>query len=285
MESGLILDGDVRPNSDEEVCLLPSVDRIEGALEKHGLNVHVESVSVDSRFVDGPNLKEMDARGTDLLGPVTQYPACVIRPDGSQPIAAEHWDKLPTTVVRRAKDDKPVKVQLAKEAFLHDAEQDCYWCPAGQKLKYAGKSKEPKRRHGKACVIERKRYEAPSAACLACALKSRCLRNDDTKNGRVLTIDEFEPQREGLRERMKDESNQAQHARRQTEGERPFAVIKHVLGISAFLLRGTERVRSEWNWITNSVNLMILTNLVRRRALAGTERSSGDPGPPVLAGP
>lgn len=284
MESGMILDGDVRPNADEEVCLVPSVDRIEAALAERGLNVHVESVSVDSRFIDGPNLKGMDARGTDLLGPVTQIPDCVIRPDGSQPIAAEHWDKLPTTVVRKARGDKPAKVQFTKEAFQHDAEQDCYWCPAGQKLKYAGTSDESKRRHGKACLIERKRYEAPAAACIACALKSRCLQNEDSKNGRVLTIDEFEPERERLRDRMKEESNQAQHARRQAAGERPFAVIKHVLGICGFLLRGTERVRSEWNWITNSVNLMILTKLVHEGASAGSEMSSGDRGPPDLAG-
>jgi len=41
---------------------------------------------------------------------------------------------------------QPAKVQFTKEAFLHDAEQDCYWCPAGQKLKYAGASDESKRR-------------------------------------------------------------------------------------------------------------------------------------------
>lgn len=284
MESGMILDGDVRPNADEEVCLTPSVDRIEAALAARGLNVHVESVSVDSRFIDGPNLKNMEARRTDLLGPVTQIPDFVIRPDGSQPIAAEHWDQLPTTVVRRARGDKPAQVQLTKEAFLHDAELDCCWCPVGQKLKYSGTSHEPNRRHGKTCTIERKRYAAPAAACLACALKPRCLRNQDSKNGRVLTIDEFEPQREQLRERMKKESNQAQHARRQTEGERPFAIIKHVLGIREFLLRGTDRVRTEWRWITNSVNLLILTNLFRKAAAAGLEMSSGDRGPPDLAG-
>lgn len=144
----------------------------------------------------------MEARGTDLPGPVTQIPDCMIRPDGSQPIAAEYWDQLPTTVVRRARGDKPAQGQLTKEAFLYDAELDCCWCPVGQKLKYSGTSHEPNRRQGKTCTIERKRYAAPAAACFACALKSRCLRNQDSKNGRVLTIDEFEPQREQLRERM-----------------------------------------------------------------------------------
>lgn len=284
MESSMILDGDVRPNTDEEVCLVPSVDRIEAALAERGLNVHVESVSVDSRFVDGPNLKNMDARGTDLLGPVTQIPDCVTRPDGSQPIAAEHWDKLPTTVVRKAKGDKPASVQLTKEAFLHDAEHNCYWCPMGQKMEYTGTSTEAKHRHGKACTLERQRFGAPAAACIACALKARCLQNQDSLKGRTLTIDEYEPQREQLRQRMKKDSNKAQHADRQTAGERPFALIKHVLGITAFLLRGTDRVGVEWKWITNSVNLMILTNLVRQEPLAGLSRGSGDRGPPHLAG-
>jgi CO/xanthine dehydrogenase Mo-binding subunit len=39
---------------------------------------------------------------------------------------------------------KPASVQLTNEAFLHDAEQNCYWGPAGQKLKYSGTSLERK---------------------------------------------------------------------------------------------------------------------------------------------
>jgi transposase len=284
LESGLILDSDVRPNTDEEVCLVPSVDRIEQNLAERGLSIHVESVSVDSRFIDGPNLKSMRARGTDLLGPVTQVPDCVIRSDGSQPITAEHWDELPTTVVRKARGDKPASVQFTKEAFLQDTEQNCYWCPAGQKLRFAGKSRESKRRHGKTCTIERTRYEAPSSACVACALKSRCLQTEESTSGRTLTIDEYEPERECLRVRMKVKSNQALHALRQSEGERPFALIKHVFGIRHWLLRGTARVCSEWGWITSSVNLMILTKLVRESTAAGTPMSSGDRGPPIPAG-
>ena len=83
---------------------------------------------------------------------------------------------------------------------------------------------------------------------------------------------------------MQVESNQAQHALRQSVGERPFAVIKHVLRVRELLLCGTDRVRAEWRWITNSVKLMILTNLVRKSALSVTAMSSGDHGPPNPAG-
>ena len=66
-----------------------------------------------------------------------------------------------------------------------------------------------------------------------------------------------------MRQRMKIESNQVQQRRRQTEGERPFALIKQVLGMRQFLLRGTMRVKSEWSWIPNNVNLIVLTGLLR----------------------
>lgn len=280
MESGMILDGDVRPNTDEEVCLAPALDRIEAGLAERGLNIHVDSVSVDSRFVDGPNMEKMEARKTDLLGPITQIPTCVFREDGSVPIDEEFWSKLPAIVVRKAKDGKPAVAQLSKEAFLHDPEQNCYWCPMGEKLEYKVTSTESKRRHGEDCTTTRQRFEAPASACLACALKSRCLQNEETTTrGRTLTIDAHEPQRERMRQRMKIANNQVQQRRRQTEGERPFALIKHVLGIRQFLLRGTKRVKVEWSWITNSVNLIVLTGLLRD----GEKRSrpGGVPRPPV----
>jgi hypothetical protein len=84
-----------------------------------------------------------------------------------------------------------------------------------------------------------------------------------------------------MRQRMTVKSNHVQQGRRQTEGERPFALIKQVLGIRQFLLRGTMCVKSEWSWIPNSVNLIVLTGLLRD----GEKRSRpGGVPSPLIAG-
>ena len=59
------------------------------------------------------------------------------------------------------------------------------------------------------------------------------------------------------------------YSRRAPATERPFAVIKHVFGVRRFLVRGIDRVRNQWRWLTIACNLHRLLNLALVR--------SGDP--------
>ena len=52
----------------------------------------------------------------------------------------------------------------------------------------------------------------------------------------------------GLRARQR-------YRRRKHIGEPPFGWIKNVLGFQAFLLRGLEAVRGEWNLVCLALNL------------------------------
>jgi transposase len=54
------------------------------------------------------------------------------------------------------------------------------------------------------------------------------------------------------------------YARRKTQGERPFAEIKVIMGLRAFMLRGTAKVRGEWALVSSAFNLR------RMMALAAT---------------
>lgn len=61
-----------------------------------------------------------------------------------------------------------------------------------------------------------------------------------------------------MRERLTAESSSDQLTRRQSEGERPFAVVKQQMGIRQFLLRGHENVKKEWRWMTSSANMQVM---------------------------
>jgi hypothetical protein len=55
-------------------------------------------------------------------------------------------------------------------------------------------------------------------------------------------------------------------ARRREVAERPFAVIKQQFGARLFLLRGLDKVRTEWRWLTTAFNLTRLMSLWPSRA-------------------
>lgn len=58
----------------------------------------------------------------------------------------------------------------------------------------------------------------------------------------------------------------ALYARRKTQGERPFAEIKHVMGFRRVMLRGLAKVRGEWDLVSAACNLRRLRALTPVRA-------------------
>ena len=92
--------------------------------------------------------------------------------------------------------------------------------------------------------------------CQACPLRAKCLRGKATQ--RTLTHDQYEEHRRALRERMTAETSAAPMTRRQSEGERPFAVVKQQMSIRQLLLRGHENVKKEWRWMTSSSNMQVM---------------------------
>ena len=263
LESGLILESNVIAGTEEEQCLVPSVEAVESNLKAAGLDVHVASVAADGKFTTGPNLEAMAARGTAQLSPIGARPACVTRPDGSVPIPEANWDELPTRTSKKGKDGAADTVQFTSEAFMFDKELNCFWCPHGACLSFTGKTSEKTARKAASLSrrVERRRYAADPDKCAGCPLKSRCLSGQSTR--RTLSVDQYEQHRDDLRERMQDPANQEQLKTRQTAGERPFGTIKQVFGARQFLLRGLAGVRAEWRWLTTAFNLTILSRLRR----------------------
>ena len=86
-----------------------------------------------------------------------------------------------------------------------------------------------------------------------CPLAERCL-SRKARHRRV-SRDQFEPHREELRQRMDTEAAKQIYGRRAPVAEGVFGHIKHGMGIRQFLLRGIDKVRTEWLWICAAHNV------------------------------
>ena len=70
--------------------------------------------------------------------------------------------------------------------------------------------------------------------------------------------------------KMETEEGRSTYNRRMHIGETPFAIIKGILEVRRFLLRGLEKVRTEWRWVCTAYNLKkLIAAVVALRAEGG----------------
>lgn len=238
-ETGIIVHNDVVPASDEASAVQPAVQEATGLLGRKP-----ERVLADTSFGSGENLKALEEDGIEAYMPTnTDFrdtnPAN--RPDPQQPVAEELRQALP----RQGK-------QLARSAFIYDETDECYYCPMGRRLKRTGTAKDYRSQ------IPYASYCCPGAA--GCPLARDCVK----ENGKARTIsrDIYQDVRDRVGRRMASEQGQAMYSKRAPGMEVVFAIIKHHMGIRYFLLRGIEKVRTEWAWICSAYNLKKVLGLV-----------------------
>jgi transposase len=233
----MIVDCDVIGVPNEHGETLPTVDRIEENFEKKP-----EKMQADLGHATGVNLAGMEERGVDFYTPLTsQMPGegnPAKRSDPQQPVAKEHWPQLP-------RNDKK---KLAKSCFVYDEAQDRYYCPMGRPLNY----KETKKELRSGVMVNLRVYGCKE--CAQCVLAGECL-DPKSKRGRTVRRDEYEPLREKMASKMQTPEGKAIYKRRMHIAETPFAIIKNIMGVRRFLLRGLEKVRTEWRWVCTAYNL------------------------------
>jgi transposase len=134
-----------------------------------------------------------------------------------------------------------------KSRFKYDEAKDEYVCPAGAALTYRFNTYELGR--------EIRYYRA--SGCKGCALKPQCTRN---KANRTITREENEGLMEAMAARMAAQPEKFKL--RKTLAEHPFGTIKRWFGYTHFLLKGLEKVRTEWSLTTLAYNLKRVLNLV-----------------------
>lgn len=234
-DSGLIVEAQVLDGNNETSTVLPAVEHIQ-----ENFGQLPQQVAADSGFNSGSNLADLQAQGVEPLMPAKrefdENPAP--RPDPTQPVPESQHASLPVD---------PQNKILDKAAFVYDARQDCYHCPMGRRLDYAGQRSYC---HGQNKGTYRI-YESPS--CDGCPLAARCLLK--TSKQRRICRDEYEGHREAMAKRLASPAGQAQYRRRSHSAETPFAVLKAAMGLRQFLLRGLKKVVMEVDWAVIAYNL------------------------------
>jgi len=259
IDSGLVVSADVIAHTDEDKHMIPAVQDVK---ESFGLEKVPGELLADGMMCTGDNLAGCEELGIDFYSPIKlgckDNPAD--REDPRQPVPESDWDRLPTSTTKRGGKKT---TRFNKNAFVYDADSDCYWCPAGKKLAYQHKTSQME--NGRRRIFYR--YQSSAESCEGCPLASRCLGAKSKTRG--VSHSQHETKRRNHAEKMKAAESQAKYARRRSPGERPFAVIKARYGARQFLSRGLKRVRNEWLWLVSAFNLERLISL----------QGSG-PGPP-----
>jgi hypothetical protein len=256
---GFIADADVIGEVAESPETVPVVDRIAETFGQAPA-----AVLADGHHATGANIEEFEARQIAFLSPVAEQgpqpgnPA--FREDPTQPVAVEEREHLPIN---------PQTKKLDKSCFKWDEEAGCYYCPEGKRLDF--EKTKPDVRQGQKITLKVFRCHD----CGGCPLAEKCISNK-SNGGRTVTRDEYAAARERQAERMQRPEAKEQYKRRLHGAETPFAWIKDVLGLRQFLLRGLEKVKTEWLWACTAYNLRkLLLGIARLRAeLAATMRTA-----------
>lgn len=134
-----------------------------------------------------------------------------------------------------------------KEDFVFDEANDCYICPAGEKLTFRFETTE-KNRHIAYYVAH---------SCIECKLKPKC-----TKNKRVRRITRL------VNEHILEETNQRARdnpqimKKRKELSEHPFGTIKGWMRHRQFLTKGIKNVASEASLLFLSYNIKRVMNIL-----------------------
>jgi transposase len=240
-ECGFIVDCEVMNHVNETSQAVTSTDRIMSHFGQYP-----EKFLTDGGNISGQVMVEMEERKIAFYAPIkANYPTDdhpAYRKNPSDPV--EDLDCLP----RHVKEKK-----FDKSNFIYDASSDSYYCPQGKTLKLH--SHKSVTRSG--LKSTQKIYRCHD--CQECSCRESCLTKNNTQ-GRMVIREKYDEVRKRTIERMSmDEST---YHRRAHMVETVFGVVKQVMGIRQFLLRGLENVQAEWTWACAAYNLKKIVNRI-----------------------
>ncbi len=242
---GWIVDAEVITDSSEPEAVIPTVDRIEGNFGKLP-----DQLLADTGFGTGNNLTDLAKMRVEAFvppeGAKRQKDNPAQRADPAQPVPESDWPKLPR---------RPQTHKLDRAAFIYDSQADCYWCPMGRKLEW-DQTREKERLVGEDSIYDVYRCQE----CAGCPLAKDCLAG--SAKSRIVSRDQHEDLREAALARLNTEEGRKIYGRRAWMAETPYAFIKTVMGLRQFLLRGLDKVRTEWRWACTAYNLRKLVRIV-----------------------
>lgn len=148
---------------------------------------------------------------------------------------------------RKVVDERDTR-QYRAERFPYDAEKDEFICPGNKRLHYV---KTTSYTSVNGYQTERRHYECED--CQDCLRKRFC--TQARGNRQIQTSLKLRDYWRQARENLTSAEGKLLRARRSVETETIFGHVKHNMGIRRFLLRGLEKVKTEWGLISIAVNM------------------------------
>jgi hypothetical protein len=181
-------------------------------------------VEGDTGFFSEDNLHEAKKRGIEALIPDPQF-----------------RQRDPYFAEKKAQKVHKEK-RFSQEDFTYEKKKDRYICPAGEALEYKGKA-DLRNNSGR-------KYQARRSSCAKCPLIEQCIaRRTAKKPVRTLFIADRKYEEnlsEKMREKIDDPVYRELYSRRMQIVEPVFANITYCKGMNRFMLRGEEKVDSQW---------------------------------------
>jgi transposase len=245
-QCGFIVFADVLPEVNESSAAMASVEGVE---ETFGQKP--KSFLTDAGNNSGQVMREMEECEVDFYAPVEsnqpQPGDPAHREDPTQPVPESQWPDL----------KRNNQGQIDKSCFVYVEKEDQYYCPLGHAMPF-DKCKPADRSEGH---IDRRVYRC--GTCTDCPLASFCI-SAKNKGGRTITRDAYEEVRERTAARMSTDKARELYNQRPRIAETPFGILKAIMGIRQFLLRGLDKVKTEWLWAVTSFNLIKLAREIRK---------------------
>ena len=257
---GFIADGDVLNEVNEGGAAAESVDRIDATFGQKP-----EKFLTDAGNNSGQIIEQMEARGVEFYAPVEssepQQGNPARREDPRKPVPESEWPNLP----------RNGHGQLDKSCFVYQKAEDQYYCPQGHPMPF----EETKSVQRGGVRVHLRLYRG--GACEGCPLAASCL-SPRSKHGRTITRDQYEEARQRTATRMAEAPARKLYRQRPRIAETTFGILKSLMGLRQFLLRGLAKVKTEWLWAVTAFNLAKLVRQIARLRAKFSQLAAGQAG-------
>lgn len=228
----VIVAADVTNEPGDNEQLVPMVDKTEKTIGTF------DTLSADSGYSSGENLESLAEKNLDAYIPDASY-------QGTQ----------------RGKQESPGSPYFPRSKFIRDEAQDCFTCPAGEKLTFSHmqkvKNKEPLRMYR-------------CRAFKDCPLRNQCTKN---KGGRTISLNPYDDHLRAMRAKLDTAYGKRMYAKRKIIVEPVFGHIKETIGFRKFSLRGLKKVLGEFLLVCIAHNIRKIVNALKPKRTLGAATS------------
>jgi transposase len=142
------------------------------------------------------------------------------------------------------------KKKYRPENFTYWPEEDQYECPQGKRLRYLHTQE-----YVTANGYQSERRVYGDAPCQDCSFVSECAPYSKKKQRRLAISVELVKMKKEARERLTSPMGKEMRSQRPIEVEAVFGRLKHNWGFRRFMLRGLEKVNTEWGILCLAHNI------------------------------